>query len=499
MITDQNIIQIRDAFMLAKRQYELTPELLADIETRRLFHALINISTPALFDGWLAEMRHSAFHYMRPDKDVYGVYGNVLGEVERIALELTPEQRAAAAAEFSRLGTVDMRVIDYATTKYNHIFAIGSDYAGDLKGIRLRRDTAKLLTADDVDVFNAMLDAVKDAALPPEIRDYVDFARTFSDDERVVLLLNNTFYGEESSSQEITVNSLRDTFGYCTGVISDVISSCGQDLMLSVTPRRLAFRLPSSGDAYEDEHHVSLVLAEYGKADAWLSTGRHYDLHALIHKEEDDCDEDAKAVLYCVADYLDTHRYVLKPAPDGTEEDSNPVYGKYADVKRSHPHDVVLLRQDGYYEAFGDDAVICAGSVPVPLWFRSTGYGYRTAAVVFPEETLAVLRKRCHRVFVAGHIREPDDENLGLSPCFLNLLRDCDADAVDASVIVMADRDLAVRGNYGHSHFPPKKLSKEEAFYFRCINGKAEREAAVKAFLLKKNLKEINSEYGLKA
>ena len=55
MAQDQNIIQIRDAFMLAKRQYELTPELLADIDARRLYHALINISTLEQFDDWLAE------------------------------------------------------------------------------------------------------------------------------------------------------------------------------------------------------------------------------------------------------------------------------------------------------------------------------------------------------------------------------------------------------------------------------------------------------------
>ena len=167
MAQDQNIIQIRDAFMLAKRQYELTPELLADIDARRLYHALINISTLEQFDDWLAEMLQSVFHYERSEKSDEGVYGNVLGEIERIALELSPEQRETAAGVFARLGTVDMRVIDYATTKYNHIFDDRSDYTEDLKGIQLRLDTAELLTTTDVETFNAKVEAIKDASLPP--------------------------------------------------------------------------------------------------------------------------------------------------------------------------------------------------------------------------------------------------------------------------------------------------------------------------------------------
>lgn len=500
MVKDQNIIQIRDAFMLAKRQYELTPELLADIEARRLFHALINISTLEQFDEWLAEVLQSVFHYERTDKSQEGVYGNVLGEVERIALELTPEQREEAAEEFSCLGAVDMRVIDYATVKYNHIFDDESDYTEDLKGIQLRLATADLLTATDVDTFNAKVEAIKDASLPAEIRDYVDFTRTLNDNEREALLLNNSLYGEESEGYETTINCLRDTYHYCLNAICDVVSNCGFDRKLSVTPRHLAFLLPIDNKAYQDEHHVAVINIECGKADAWLSTGKYYDLYSLIHKEEDDCPADAKAVLLCVANYLETYPYVLKPVEDETEEgDANPIYDKYINVKRSHPHDVVLLHQYGFYETFGDDAIICSDCVFVPLWFRSKGYGRQTPTVVFPEESLPNLRKHCNRVFVVDYIKEPNDEDLGLMQCFLNLISHRTTDAIDAHVFEMADRNLAVRGLYEHTHFPPKTLSKEETFYYQCINGRLEKEMATKALLIKKNLKEIKASYGLKA
>lgn len=498
MAQDQNIIQIRDAFMLAKRQYELTPELLADIDARRLYHALINISTLEQFDDWLAEMLQSVFHYERLEKSDEGVYGNVLGEIERIALELSPEQRQTAAEKFARLGTVDMRVIDYATAKYNHIFDDRSDYTDDLKGIQLRLDTAELLTTTDVETFNAKVEAIKDASLPPEIRDYVDFARTLDDNEREALLLNNSLYGEESEDYETTINCLGDTYNYCLNAICDVVSNCGFDRKLSVTPRHLAFQLPSDGNAYKDEHHVALIDIECGKADAWLSTGKYYDLYSLIHKEEKDCTDDVKAVLYCVADYLESHHYVLKPVGDESEqEECNPIFDKYINVKRNHPHDVVLLHQDGYYETFGDDAIICSDCVFVPLWFRSKGYGRLTPTVIFPEDALAQLRKHCNRVFVVDYIKEPDDESLGLMPCFLNLLSSRTTDTIDAHVFELADRNLAVRGIYEHTHFPPKTLSKSEAFYFQCINGRLEKEVATKALLMKKNLKEIKASYGI--
>ena len=498
-MNDPNVIQIRDAFMLAKRQYELTPELLANIDARRLFHALINISTLEQFDDWLAEMLQSVFHYERTDKSDEGVYGNVLGEIERIAIELSPEQREAAAEEFLHLGAVDMRVIDYATTKYNHIFDEESDYTEDLKGIQLRLDTAELLTTTDVETFNAKLEAIKDASLPAEIRDYVDFSRTLNDNEREALLLNNRLYGEDSDGYKITINCLKDTFNYCLNAICDVVSNCGFDRKLSVTPRDLAFQLPTDGNAYKDEHHVAVIHIECGKADAWLSTGKYYDLYSLIHKKEEECEDDVKAVLYSVANYLETHHYVLKPVDDESEqEDCNPIYDKYINIKRNHPNDVVLLHQDGYYEAFSDDAIICSDCVFVPLWFRSKGYGRLTPTVIFPEDALTKLRKHCNRVFVVDYIKEPDDESLGLKPCFLNLIGRHTTDVIDAQVIKLADRNLAVRGLYGNTHFPPKTLSKEEAFYYQCINGNIEKDFATKALLMKKNLKEIKATYGLK-
>jgi hypothetical protein len=44
---DPNVIQIRDEFYLAKRQYELQPELLVDLTVRSLYHSLMNIRTIA--------------------------------------------------------------------------------------------------------------------------------------------------------------------------------------------------------------------------------------------------------------------------------------------------------------------------------------------------------------------------------------------------------------------------------------------------------------------
>jgi hypothetical protein len=96
------------------------------------------------------------------------------------------------------------------------------------------------------------------------------------------------------------------------------------------------------------------------------------------------------------------------------------------------------------------------------------------------------------------YIKEPDDESLGLMPCFLNLLSSRTTDAIDAHVFELADRNLAVRGLYEHTHFPPKTLSKGEAFYYQCINGRLEKEVATKALLMKKNLKEITTVYGIK-
>lgn len=492
---DPNVIQIREEFFLCKCQYELTPELLSGLSVCSLFHHLINIRTLSQLDDWLKEIADSPCHYENDAMANVGVYGNVMGEVERIALELTEEQKQAAAKEFEKLGSVDLRVIDYATSKFGKIVEEYVDYYPEVVGLKLRTAVADLLSAEDVEALNSRLDAVKGARLPGEIRDYVDFVRTLNDKEREALLINNDLCGGSSDDVADLLGTLRDGYNYCQNIVMEAMSHCDYDKHLSITPRDLTFHTKSDDGCDEEEHKIAVLFFDVNSGDAWLSNGKHLDIGEEANRYEDDGEptEFMKQALLAVGDYLATTRHEMRLNDDDVEDSLEvPLIAEYRWKKRDHVNDLLLLQQDGYYEALGDDAVNAATLLRHNLWLRNTGSGGKTAAIILTDEELTELRKHCNRVYVDNTIKEPDDEDLQLEPTNLNVLLDYPPDLpIAATIISKPDHRLAVRGTIGNIHFPPKDLSRVEEDYYHYIDGKAEEQAATNAFLLIKNMTEI--------
>lgn len=495
MIMDPNVIQIRDEFFLCKRQYELTPELLSGLSVCSLFHHLINIRTLSQLDDWLKEIADSPCHYENDAMANVGVYGNVMGEVERIALELSDEQKQAAAREFEKLGSVDLRVIDYATSKFGKIVEEYVDYYPEVVGLKLRTAVADLLSAEDVQTFNTSLDAVKSVSLPGEIRDYVDFVRTLNDKEREALLINNDLCGGSDEDVADLISTLRDGYNYCQNIVMEAMSHCDYDKHLSITPRNLTFRTKSDDGCYEDEHKVAVLFFDVNRGDAWLSNGKHLDIAEEANRYEDDGEptEFMRQALLAVGDYLATTRHEMRLNDDDVEDSLEvPLIAEYKWKKRDHVNDLLLLQQGGYYEALGDDAVNAATLLRHNLWLRNTGCGGKTAAIILTDAELTELRKHSNRVYVDSTIKELDDENLQLEPTVLNVLLDFPPELpIVATIFSKPDHRLAVRGTIGSIHFPPKDLSRVEENYYHFINGKVEEQAAAKALLLMKNMAEI--------
>lgn len=495
MIMDPNVIQIRDEFFLCKRQYELTPELLSGLSVCSLFHHLINIRTLSQLDDWLKEIADSPCHYENDAMANVGVYGNVMGEVERIALELSDEQKQAAAREFEKLGSVDLRVIDYATSKFGKIVEEYVDYYPEVVGLKLRTAVADLLSAEDVQTFNTSLDAVKSVSLPGEIRDYVDFVRTLNDKEREALLINNDLCGGSDEGVADLISTLRDGYNYCQNIVMEAMSHCDYDKHLSITPRNLTFRTKSDDGCYEDEHKVAVLFFDVNRGDAWLSNGKHLDIAEEANRYEDDGEptEFMRQALLAVGDYLATTRHEMRLNDDDVEDSLEvPLIAEYKWKKRDHVNDLLLLQQGGYYEALGDDAVNAATLLRHNLWLRNTGCGGKTAAIILTDAELTELRKHSNRVYVDSTIKELDDENLQLEPTVLNVLLDFPPELpIVATIFSKPDHRLAVRGTIGSIHFPPKDLSRVEENYYHFINGKVEEQAAAKALLLMKNMAEI--------
>lgn len=496
MIMDPNVIQIRDEFFLCKRQYEFTPELLTDLSVCALFHHLMNIHTLSQFEDWLKEMADSTYHYENDAMANAGVYGNVMGEVERIALELTDEQKQEAVEEFERLGSVDLRVIDYATSKFGRIVVEYVDYYPDLVGLSLRSAVADFLSAEDVQTMNNRLDVIKDASLPGEVRDYVDIVRTLNDKEREALIINNSLCGGNNDEIADLISTLRDDYNYCQNVVMETMNNCDFDKHLSITPHNLTFCTKSEDGCCDDEHRIAILFFDVNRGDAWLSDGQHLDIAEEANRYEDDGEptELMREALLAVGNYLATTSHAMRLNDDDVQDSLEaPLIVEYRWKKRSHANDLFVLLQSGYYEAFGDDAINAASLLRHNLWQRDTGCGGKTAAIILTDNELTELRKRCNRVYVDSTIKEPDDEDLQLEPTILNVLLDFPPELpIMATVITKPDHRLAVRGTIGSIHFPPKDLSRGEEDFYHFLDGKEEVQMAAKAFLLTKNMTEIH-------
>ena len=401
---DPNVIQIRDEFYLAKRQYELQPELLGDLTVRSLYHSLMNIRTIAQLEQWLETIEKSDYSYDSQTEISDTEYGNILGEIAHTASELNKEQRQEAVKVFKTLGPVDVRVIDYATDKFKTIINQKTDYHDELVGITLRNKVMLFLTAEEVETLNKFLEVNKEEELPSEIRDYLDFVRTLSDSEKEALLINNSTFGVSEKDYYDFLAMMADQHGYCVTALCKSMQECGTDGYYLITPKELSFQIALGiSGTYQEEKIVRIIRVESDKIDIWLSTGRCINLKK---KEE-----------------------------ENAESTENPVMAYYDTVKNQHPQDIVILKQDGYYETFGDDAISCAEMRGLPLWFRAKGYLDLTATVVLTDKDVMEIRKKTPHTFVTAVMKEKDDEDLGLQSCFLNIYLDNIREPMSASVI----------------------------------------------------------------
>ena len=93
-----------------------------------------------------------------------------------------------------------------------------------------------------------------------------------------------------------------------------------------------------------------------------------------------------------VADYINGHRTTIehslessRKVSDDVREFQKALYDSYNNIKASHEDEVVLIRQKGFMEAFGEDAVTAAKAFAVPLYDRQID-GEKVPFVMIPTD-----------------------------------------------------------------------------------------------------------------
>ncbi len=90
---------------------------------------------------------------------------------------------------------------------------------------------------------------------------------------------------------------------------------------------------------------------------------------------------------------------------------NTPIRQQYVDVKARHPDAIVLFRLGDFYEAFDDDAKLCARELDLTLTSKPMGKGLRVPLAGLPHQALdgylARLVARGYRVAVCEQLADP--------------------------------------------------------------------------------------------
>ena len=165
-----------------------------------------------------------------------------------------------------------------------------------------------------------------------------------------------------------------------------------------------------------------------------------------------------------VADYINGHRQTIersleaeRPVSDEVQAEQKELYASYKEVKAEHPEEVVLFRQKGFMEAFGQDAERISEQFGIPLYERNMG-GEDVHFVMLPTEVYSAavdfgVEMNLHVVAKPVH----EEQHSSIRPTLARMEDSIRSESgltgkIGAEIMQMRD------GRYGVSIFDPKTM-----------------------------------------
>lgn len=499
-ITPSNNAQkLFDLLFRAKRQFELTPELLINLDVCSMYHSLINIDNNAKLKAWQKAMASGSFRYgRRCNIDDIG-YGNIFGDIEHLIGYMEHEDIAAAFHDFKTISKVDMRVVSYGSDLYGR--AINSDDCEPVifRNLHLRHAFSKLACAKDVNTFKYHLDDLisNRGQLPESIRTYIDYASTLTDNEKQALIINNLGYVCNNQDDGKPIDSLTDDYAYSYDIIHECMDRCvdEQDYRI-ISPFGMAIPNPDKqhdGDGIAPMVAVRSIAINKEKAFLYISPDQRIDIAKRAYWFEERKDRARCEAVIAAAMYLADRNHTLLPVDHYTDENYvDTVHHLYKLQKAKHPYDIVLLKQaDGFYETFGEDAVRCA-SASRPLWLRGIGNNILANAIALTETDVHTLKADGHRLFIVDYIKEPNLHHVCWLPNHLNVIFSYPHAKIDTHLVTEDGETFSVSGTFNDKKLPEKAFDNTMNGYYCSLTTAYERSFAAKALLVYYNQKEIS-------
>ena len=156
---------------------------------------------------------------------------------------------------------------------------------------------------------------------------------------------------------------------------------------------------------------------------------------------------------------------------------------EYTHLKNSHSGETLIVRQDGFAEAFGDDAVRIAQAVKARLWQRETNYCRTVSMVMLTPFQIDRAEATIENIHIADSELKEKQENLALKSSPLNEVLHSKQIFEDGGVMKKRSGEYVVWAKLDGQDLPEKVISPYLGVKYSRLSDGAEKDAKLKLIL----------------
>lgn len=159
------------------------------------------------------------------------------------------------------------------------------------------------------------------------------------------------------------------------------------------------------------------------------------------------------------------------------------ILDEYAHLKKNHSGETLIVQQDGFGEAYGDDAVKIAQTVNAHLWERETNYGRMVSMVMLTPMQMERAEMALENVHIAESKLKETQANLALKSSTLNEVLHTKQFFNDGGVMKKRSGEYVVWAKLDGQDLPEKVISPYLGVQYSRLSDGAEKDAMLKLIL----------------
>ena len=159
------------------------------------------------------------------------------------------------------------------------------------------------------------------------------------------------------------------------------------------------------------------------------------------------------------------------------------ILDEYAHLKKNHPNEILIVRQEGFAEAFGDDAVRIAQAVKAHLWQRETNYCRTVSMVMLTPFQIDRAEATIENIHIADSELKEKQENLALKSSPLNEVLHSKQMFDDGGVMKKRSGEYVVWAKLDGQDLPEKVISPYLGVQYSRLSDGPEKDAKLKLIL----------------